>query len=158
MAEVGRNDSGHVLWRCRCECGNAVEVAGKCLYNDVRRGRQGNTKSCGCLDADLKLKHGMDGTPEYRAYVDAKARCTNPNHKNYASYGGRGIRFLFDSFEQFYAEIGPRPEAKHPNGYTVYSVDRKNNNGNYEPGNIHWATQEQSLNRRSHEEIFAVAA
>jgi hypothetical protein len=81
-------------------------------------------------------------TPEYISYRNAKARCRdlhNPYH------GGRGIKFLFVSFEQFYAELGPRPEGK--------TLDRINNDGNYEPGNVRWATKsEQAKNRRGNVE------
>ena len=85
----------------------------------------------------------MHRTPEYRAFVMAKSRCTNPNVKSWTDYGGRGIEFRFTSFEQFFAHIGPRPTPKH-------SVDRIENNGNYEVGNVRWATrseQEKNKNR-----------
>jgi hypothetical protein len=81
-------------------------------------------------------------TAEYRAYNDAKARCNNLNRANYYGYGGRGIKFLFESFEQFFLEIGKRPTRNH-------TLDRINNNGHYEPGNIRWASwSEQVKNRR----------
>lgn len=80
-------------------------------------------------------------TPEYRAYSNAQQRCTNPNVPNYANYGGRGIKFLFNSFEQFYAELGPRPEGM--------TLDRIRNEEDYGPGNVRWATRsEQNRNRR----------
>ena len=79
--------------------------------------------------------------PEYQAYKSAKNRCSNPKSSGWNNYGGRGIRFLFESFEQFYAELGPRPIGK--------SLDRKDNDGNYEPGNVRWATpSEQIANTR----------
>jgi hypothetical protein len=80
--------------------------------------------------------------PEYQAYFDAKVRCNNPTHRLWKYYGGRGIKFLFTSFEQFFEEIGPRISP-------VHSLDRKNNDGNYEPGNVKWSTKsEQVSNRR----------
>jgi hypothetical protein len=83
------------------------------------------------------LKH----TPEYVAYHHAMARCTKPNHKDWKYYGGRGIQFRFTSFRQFFVELGPRPDGK--------SLDRVNNNGHYEPGNVRWATRtEQNRNQR----------
>jgi hypothetical protein len=89
-----------------------------------------------------KPRHGMSYQPEYQIYQTAKDRCTNPKSQRWASHGGRGIKFLFNSFEEFYAEIGPRPSKNH-------SLDRKNNDGNYEPGNIRWATRsEQQKNKR----------
>ena len=77
---------------------------------------------------------------EYHAYHDARNRCTNPNAKSWSDYGGRGIKFLFTSFERFMAELGPRPEGM--------SLDRKNNDGNYEPGNVRWATRKEQQNNR----------
>jgi len=87
-------------------------------------------------------KHNMSGTPEYKAYDGAKDRCTRSTHKRWQDYGGRGIEFRFTSFEQFLAELGPRPTPEH-------TLDRSNNDGHYEPGNVRWATQlEQQNNRR----------
>jgi hypothetical protein len=91
------------------------------------------------------ITHGMarhnHPTPEYRAYQAAKDRCTNPKNIGWKNYGGRGIKFLFTSFEQFFAELGLRPKGK--------SLDRKNNNGHYKPGNVRWATKkEQQKNKR----------
>ena len=91
------------------------------------------------------VRHGHRGggkrTPEYGSYRNAKERCNNPHNDAYPRYGGRGIKFLFTSFEQFYAEIGPRPKG--------LTLDRINNDGNYEPGNVQWATYlEQATNKR----------
>jgi hypothetical protein len=91
--------------------------------------------------------HGLSYSPEYMAYQNAQQHCTNPKAAKYANYGGRGIEFRFTSFEQWYAELGPRPVT--PVGRSVYSVDRKNVNGHYEPGNVRWATKsEQGFNKR----------
>ncbi|SRR5581483_2884504 len=136
------------VWFCFCDCGSTLVVLGHSL-------RTGETKSCGCLHRErasqAALTHGhsipdnRSGSPEYRAYKNAKTRCTWPKHKFYAYYGGRGIRFLFDSFEQFFAELGPKPEPKH-----LYSVDRIKNDGHYEPGNVRWSTwSEQRRNQRA---------
>ena len=91
-------------------------------------------------------RHGMSGTPEHEAYMSAKSRCTDPNMVCWLHYGGRGIRFLFKSFEEFFQELGLRPTPQH-------SVDRfPNSDGNYEKGNVRWATKtEQNLNRRKRE-------
>jgi hypothetical protein len=79
---------------------------------------------------------------ERAAYTSALYRCTNPKSKAWKDYGGRGIKFLFTSFEQFMACIGPRPSSKH-------MLDRKDNNGHYEVGNVRWATRsEQNKNKR----------
>lgn len=126
-------------WLCLCKCGNTVSVVSAQLSF-------GSTKSCGCLSRDLlasyRTKHGKNGTPEYAAYRQARTRCQNVNGHAYKNYGGRGIEFRFESFEQFYAELGDRPSPKH-------SLDRIDVNGHYEPGNVRWATAiEQSTNRR----------
>jgi hypothetical protein len=93
--------------------------------------------------ANWRFKHGKHGSSEYRAYHNARNRCNNPKMKNYFQYGGRGIKFLFASFEQFFAEIGECP--------TGMVLDRKDNNGHYEPGNVHWVTRPVSMrNRRKH--------
>jgi len=85
---------------------------------------------------------GNCATREYAAYCAAKTRCTNPTGPKWADYGGRGIEFRFTSFEQWIAELGPRPTPKH-------SVDRIRVNGHYEPGNVKWSTAvEQNANRR----------
>jgi len=90
-----------------------------------------------------KLKHGMSRSPEYKAYTQALYRCTRPNEQCFKHYGGRGIKFLFKDFESFYKELGPRPKG--------LELERINNDGHYEPGNVKWASRtEQLLNRRTH--------
>ncbi len=74
-------------------------------------------------------------TSEFSIYVAAKQRCINPNNKDYVYYGERGIKFLFKDFEQFFSELGKRPKRK--------SLDRIDNDGNYAPGNVRWATKKQ---------------
>jgi hypothetical protein len=91
-----------------------------------------------------RLRHGQarnsGRTTEYNRYSEAKQRCTNPKHKQWANYGGRGIKFLFVSFEQFWAELGPVPQG--------FWLDRTNNDGNYEPGNVRWASRVESIKNR----------
>jgi hypothetical protein len=80
-------------------------------------------------------------TPEYTSYASAKQRCTDQNCEKYPIYGGRGIKFLFINFEQFFAELGLKPKGM--------SLDRIDTNGNYESGNVRWATaSEQQLTKR----------
>lgn len=129
-------------WLCRCDCGNETIVYGNHL-------RKGNTKSCGCQRSDsAKLtnrKHGMQGTSEYKRWENAKQRCYNPKVPSYRDYGGRGIIMCDewrDSFMAFYEAVGPCPGPG-------YSLDRINNDGNYEPGNVRWLDRSgQMRNRR----------
>jgi len=80
--------------------------------------------------------------PEYRAYGGAKSRCNNARHSAWRYYGGRGIRFKFKTFEEFFKEVGKRPSKEH-------SLNRRDNNGHYELGNVEWSTKaEQAHNRR----------
>lgn len=135
---------GRTAWLCQCSCGSApFLVCSKELKN-------GESTSCGCFKDDFHRDrltvHGMRWTPEYKAWQLIKNRCNNPKSRDYQFYGGRGIRLndtWLNSFEEFYAHLGPRPTAQH-------SVDRINTNGNYEPGNVRWATsKEQNRNRRN---------
>ena len=131
------------LWNCECACGNSCVVSANTM-------RQGKTKSCGCHKIAIKKTHGLSGTPEYHAYIGAKGRCTNQNDMRWDYYGGRGIKFLFNSFEELIAEIGMRPTKNH-------SLDRIDNSGNYESGNVRWATwSEQMENRRQYEKPWLI--
>jgi|ERR1039458_2132838 hypothetical protein len=139
---IGKVQSGQSRWLCLCDCGNEHEAVGSHL-------KTGNIKSCGCLAVGeprklASIRHGWSNTPEYDSYHAAKKRCNPKNAEKYPDYAGRGIKFYFKSFEEFIAEIGPRPEPKFD-----YSLERIENDGNYEPGNVKWATKlQQARNRR----------
>jgi hypothetical protein len=141
MWPAGRHD-GRIYWMASCDCGTYFPTRSDAL-------KDGRTPSCGCQRRERAarglphMRHGLAGTPEHDAFNCAKQRCTNPNDKGYKNYGGRGIEFRFDSFEEFYACLGPKPTPLH-------SIDRINNDGHYEAGNVRWATRsEQNKNRRS---------
>lgn len=124
------------IWLCRCDCGKEHKASTSNL-------QWGQTLSCGCrLTSNTRgYKHGFAPddrpSPEYIAYHQAKQRCNNPKSQSYRRYGGRGIKFLFDSFPQFIEHIGLRPDGR--------VLDRIDNDGNYELGNVRWATPSQSL-------------
>jgi hypothetical protein len=133
---------------CFCGCGGFAPIAKRTdkLGSKVRGEPQRYIVGHWCRSVE-NLKHGLSRkghlSIEFVAYQSARRRCTNPQDQAWANYGGRGIKFLFNSFQDFIAEIGLRPSSLH-------SLDRyPNNDGNYEPGNVRWATRkEQTMNRR----------
>lgn len=137
---TGANRSA--MWKCRCACGNEAVVQASLL-------RGGKVKSCGCLRVEIKQTHGNAKhgrySREYVAWASMKDRCHNRSRRAWKHYGGRGISVCerWDkSFENFLADMGLSPSEKH-------SLDRINNEGNYEPDNCRWATkQEQCGNTR----------
>ena len=133
-ARVGQKGA---FWLCRCQCGAEKPVRAAAL-------RSGNTKSCGCLKLDRMTKHGAHRTAEYQIWRGMKDRCGRPKRARYESYGGKGVRVCErwrDSFENFLADMGPRPGP-------AYSIERDDNDGDYEPRNCRWATTtEQSRHK-----------
>lgn len=136
----GLNLGSKVRWLCVCECGKQVQV-------DANSLAQGLTTSCGCARFGANhATHRRTNTPEYHSWSGIKQRCLNPRSHAFENYGARGIKVCqqwIDSFEQFLADVGSRPGVG-------YSIDRIDNDGNYEPGNVRWATaSEQSNNQRA---------
>lgn len=139
---AGLNKNRKAIWKCKCECGNEINVVGCNL-------KSGNTKSCGCYNHDKIMernyKHNMSNTRLFRIWVGMIQRCKNKNNSVYSYYGGNGITICTEwekDFEVFY-------KWAISNGYKEnLTLDRKNNNGNYEPSNCRWVTiKEQQRNK-----------
>ncbi|MFH1933316.1 MAG: hypothetical protein ABIN18_17205 [Pseudomonadota bacterium] len=134
IERADNNKWGHTQWKCRCDCGEIAVVSMGSLRN-------GRTKSCGCLQKEkvreCVVTHNMARMPIYRIWQDMKNRCMNPNCKGYDYYGGRGIKVCerWMDFNNFYADLGDRPEGK--------SIERIKNNLGYFPLNVCWASPEQ---------------
>jgi hypothetical protein len=153
VANDARNNSQR--WRFICDCGSEKVAT-------VAKVRSGDTRSCGCWQRECAreviqwvrpegkashlYKHGMSGTPEHAVWNAMIGRCTCPSATYFKHYGGRGITVCErwrNSFENFYVDMGPRPSSKH-------SIDRIDNDGNYEPNNCRWVTKsDQMKNRRA---------
>lgn len=143
---------GKYLWICLCQCGREVLVASSSLLI-------GNTRSCGCLKLEMARKRGRaskthghtingTATTEWRLWHAMRNRCQNPSNKDFKYWGARGIKVCdrWQTFENFLADVGLKP---HPS----LSLDRIDNDGNYEPGNVRWATAKQQVaNRRPRSE------
>jgi hypothetical protein len=143
IKQAGKNKFKHILWLCRCFCGNKTIVSSGNLTS-------GNTKSCGCLlKKGNDFKHGCakrgKESRTYHVWEGMKQRCNNPNNRSYSRYGGRRIKVCGrwlnkkTGFQNFLKDMGECPTGK--------SLDRINNNGDYCKENCKWSTsKEQSRN------------
>lgn len=133
-----------LCWICLCDCGQTTKPI---RSTDLRRGC---TKSCGCFRKENQrkkvLKHGLEHTRIYRIWSGMRSRCYSPANRMYRCYGGRGITIC----DEWKDDITAFHKWAMANGYRDdLTIDRINNDGNYEPSNCRWATySQQNKNRR----------
>lgn len=150
-----RNRHAQIRWQCRCDCGNNHVVTGHGL-------RTGKVASCGCAKSEATIKahrvhgHGNNKDRTYLSWLAMKARCNNPRSSKYYMYGAIGVsvwKQWDESFMEFKSYMGERPSGM--------TLDRfPNREGNYEPGNVRWATpKQQRANQKyiSHEQYSRAA-
>lgn len=146
----GVNKHGCYLWLCECECGNTKIVNGAEL-------RRGHVKSCGCLSNELArerlYQHGASRTPIYREWAKMKGRCNGNTAYSKRRYTDRGIKVCsewVDNFSAFYDHVSELENY----GKTGYSLDRIDNDRDYEPGNVRWADPTTQANNRNNNIII----
>lgn len=142
--------------KCLCGCGRRTKIAKRsnrkwgCVAGERKPYIAGHRSGKFTPKPKRPTKtHGLSGTAEYRAFRNALYRCTNPDLPCWPAYGGRGIRFEFTSFENFYMELGPRTGPE-------YSVDRIDPNGNYCASNVRWALKDVQQSNKRGQWIFDV--
>lgn len=136
--------SGRIVWRCICDCGNACQVTSNQLLHKTKP-----TRSCGCLKLDVLRTHGGSGTSEFSAFQNMHQRCSNQKSPRFAGWGGRGISVCerWQTFENFIADMGPKPSP-------ALTLERIDNDGNYEPGNCEWATRKKQQRNMSRNHVL----
>ena len=141
---------GKSRWLCQCDCGNKKVIRTDHLKN-------GATISCGCYNREASSKrnrkHGMTASPEYYAWAHMIKRCENPTDSRFYRYGARGITVCErwkgqNGFQNFINDMGRRPGPK-------YSIDRINNDGNYEPSNCKWSTMLEQSNNKGNNRLIS---
>ena len=136
------NKYGRRMWLCQCSCGNIKPVIGQLL-------KEGRVKSCGCLLREnvsiANSTHKLSRSPLYKIFYSMKQRCLNPNDKSYKYYGGKGVT-IYQNWIDNFLEFNTWAIE---NGYSKgLSIDRINNDGDYEPKNCRWVTHLEQVNNQ----------
>jgi hypothetical protein len=145
---IGKHKNRSIIWECKCDCGCITQALSARL-------KTGEKRSCGCLQKESekmnlikgqsKTIHGMRNTRIYVAWCDMKKRCNNPKDYNYKNYGGRGISVCVEWVNDFMSFFNWAMD----NGYSKdLTIDRINNDGNYEPLNCRWVDNITQANNR----------
>lgn len=151
IKRIGISKYGKIIWECLCDCGNTTHVISYHL-------KIGKIVSCGCVHKEMlikrNLKHGQSclgkHTAEFQIWQNMKSRCLNPLNNHFKRYGDRGIKVCdrwLNSFENFFSDMGNRPSK-------IHTIDRINNDGNYEPDNCKWSTPAQQTRNTSRNRWF----
>lgn len=148
VLSLSKVQKGHNYWLCQCECGT-FKVVNECSL------KSGKIKSCGCLNKELSrmrmTKHGLWDTRLYKIYDGIKQRCYNKKNKSYKNYGGRGIKMCDEWQNDFMTFYNWSINNDYREDLTI---DRINNNGNYEPSNCRWVDiKTQANNKRNNHYI-----
>ncbi len=138
------NGKGHVIVRCRCECGSELNV----WRHNLTSGRTIRCRECRRTE---KTIHGLQNTPEWNSWVAMRQRCLNPKNDHYPRYGGRGIKICdrWSDFRKFLADMGNKPSGDH-------SIGRIDNDGDYTPKNCEWQTRDDQANNMSHSKFLEI--
>lgn len=145
IEEAGHSSDGRVRWLCKCDCGNYTSTP------STKTLRNGTCRSCGCIEKERpnKRTHGKSSTKLFHVWNGMKQRCYNPNNRSYKTYGSRGIKVCDEWRDDFMAFH----DWAIANGYEEgLTIDRIDNDGDYEPNNCRWITRQENVSKMRKEQ------